>query len=234
MNLPKHIGIIMDGNGRWAIKRGLKRSEGHKKGGKTLEKIALHAKNLGIKYLSVYAFSTDNFKRSEEEVNYLMDLLIYYFNNKLEKVCKDNIKVVFSGRRNNLRKDVIEAMDNIILRTQNNTDCVLNICLNYGGEEEIVDASIKLAHDLNQGLIKKEDITRESFYKYLYQDLPPLDLLIRTGKEKRLSNFMLYQMYYAEIYFSNLYFPDFKEKDLDKAILFYQKKDRRFGSVKTD
>ena len=203
MNLPKHIGIIMDGNGRWAIKRGLKRSEGHKKGGKTLEKIALHAKNLGIKYLSVYAFSTDNFKRSEEEVN-------------------------------NLRKDVIEAMDNIILRTQNNTDCVLNICLNYGGEEEIVDASIKLAHDLNQGLIKKEDITRESFYKYLYQDLPPLDLLIRTGKEKRLSNFMLYQMYYAEIYFSNLYFPDFKEKDLDKAILFYQKKDRRFGSVKTD
>lgn len=232
--IPKHVGIIMDGNGRWAVNRGLKRSEGHKEGGKTLEKIALHAKNLGIKYLSVYAFSTDNFKRSEEEVNYLMDLLIYYFNHKLETVCKDNIKVVFSGRRNNLRKDVIEAMDNIILKTQNNTACTLNICLNYGGEEEIVDASLKLANDLNQGLIKKEDINRDSFYKYLYQDLPPLDLLIRTGKEKRLSNFMLYQMIYAEIYFSDLYFPDFSEKDLDVALQFFEERDRRFGGVKTD
>ncbi len=234
MDLPKHIGIIMDGNGRWAVNRGLKRSEGHKEGGKTLEKIALYAKNIGIKYLSVYAFSTDNFKRSEEEVNYLMDLLIYYFNNKLERVCKDNIKVVFSGRRDNLRKDVMEAMDNIILKTQNNTDCVLNICLNYGGEEEIVDASIKLANDLNQGLVKKEDINRDSFYKYLYQDLPPIDLLIRTGKEKRLSNFMLYQMIYAEIYFSDLYFPDFREKDLDDALKFFEERDRRFGGVKTD
>ncbi len=232
--VPNHIGIIMDGNGRWATERGLKRSAGHKEGGKTLEELALHAKNLGVKYLSVYAFSTDNFKRSEEEVNYLMDLLIYYFNNKLEKVCKDNIKVVFSGRKVNLRNDVLEAMESITEKTKNNTDCVLNICLNYGGEEEIVDATIKIADEINKGIIKKEDLNRESYYQYLYQNLPPLDLLIRTGKEKRLSNFMLYQMYYAEIYFSDLYFPDFKPKDLDDAIEFYKNKDRRFGGVKTN
>ncbi len=231
---PTHIAIIMDGNGRWAKKRGLKRSEGHKEGGKTLERLALHAKNLGIKYLSVFAFSTDNFKRSEEEVNYLMDLLIYYFNHKLDTICKDNIKVVFSGRKENLREDVIKAMENITKKTKDNNKCLLNICLNYGGREEIVDASLKIIEKLHNGLIKKEDINKNTFYHYLYQDLPPIDLLIRTGGEKRLSNFMLYQMDYAEIYFSDLYFPDFWEKDLDAALTFYKSRERKFGSVKTD
>jgi len=233
-NIPNHVAIIMDGNGRWATEKGLKRSEGHKAGGKTLEKLALYAKKIGIKILSVYAFSTDNFKRSKEEVDFLMDLLIYYFNEKLDRVCNDGIKIVFSGRKDHLRKDVLIAMNNIIERTKNNNECTLNICLNYGGQEEIVDASLKIANDINNGLLKKDELTRESFYRYLYQDLPPIDLLIRTGKEHRLSNFMLYQSFYAEIYFEDTYFPDFLESNLQETIENYQKCDRRFGNVKNN
>lgn len=231
-SIPKHVGIIMDGNGRWATERGMKRSEGHKEGGKTLERLALYAKKLGIKVLSVYAFSTDNFKRSQEEVDFLMNLLIYYFKEKLDRVCKDGIKIVFSGRREPLRKDVLDAMDSIVEKTKNNTACILNICLNYGGQEEIVDASLKIADDINNGIINKEELNRENYFKYLYQDLPPIDLLIRTGKEHRLSNFMLYQAFYAEIYFVDTYFPDFLEEDLKEAIEYYSNRDRRFGNVK--
>jgi len=231
-SIPKHVGIIMDGNGRWATERGMKRSEGHKEGGKTLERLALYAKKLGIEVLSVYAFSTDNFKRSQEEVDFLMNLLIYYFKEKLDRVCKDGIKIVFSGRREPLRKDVLDAMDSIVEKTKNNTACILNICLNYGGQEEIVDASLKIADDINNGIINKEELNRENYFKYLYQDLPPIDLLIRTGKEHRLSNFMLYQAFYAEIYFVDTYFPDFLEEDLKEAIEYYSNRDRRFGNVK--
>lgn len=231
-NIPEHVAIIMDGNGRWATEKGKKRSEGHKAGGKTLEKLALHAKKIGIKVLTVYAFSTDNFKRSKEEVDFLMDLLIYYFKDKLNKVCDEGIRVVFSGRREPLRKDVLKEMDNIAKRTENNKDCILNICLNYGAQEEIIDASIKIAKDLNSNVIVETDLSRDNFFKYLYQNLPPIDLLIRTGKEHRLSNFMLYQLSYAEIYFSDIYFPDFLEDDFDKAVFYYKNCDRRFGNVK--
>ena len=230
--LPKHIAIIMDGNGRWATERGKKRSEGHRAGGKALENIALYAKKIGIKILSVYAFSTDNFKRSQEEVDFLMNLLIYYFNEKLDRVAKEGVKIVFSGRREHLRDDVLQAMDNIVNKTKDNDACILNICLNYGGQEEIVDATLKIHEDLNNKLIKKEDLTRESYYKYLYQDLPPIDVLIRTGKEHRLSNFMLYQNTYAEIYFLDTYFPDFSEKHLNNVLDNYKNRDRRFGGVK--
>lgn len=231
--IPNHVGIIMDGNGRWATERGKKRTEGHKEGGKTLERLALHAKKLGIKVLSVYAFSTDNFKRSKEEVDFLMNLIIYYFNEKLERVCKEGIKIVFSGRREPLRKDVLDSMDKIVEKTKNNNACILNICLNYGGQEEMVDATLKVADALNNGTITKEGLNRENFFGFLYQDLPPIDLLIRTGKEHRLSNFMLYQAFYAEIYFTDIYFPDFLEKELDDAIDFYSNRDRRFGNVKS-
>ncbi len=232
--IPKHIAVIMDGNGRWAQERNLKRSEGHKAGGKSLEQLALYAKKIGIKYLSVYAFSTDNFKRSKEEVDFLMNLLIYYFNEKLDRVIKEGVKVVFSGRRENLRTDVLEAMDNIVKRTKNNKDCILNICLNYGAQEEIVDATLKIHEDLNNNIIQKETLNREFYYKYLYQNLPPIDILIRTGKEHRLSNFMLYQSSYAEIYFLDKYFPEFNSNDLKDIINDYQKRDRRFGNVKTN
>ena len=231
-SVPHHVGIIMDGNGRWATEKGMKRSEGHKEGGKTLERLALYAKKQGIKVLSVYAFSTDNFKRSKEEVDFLMNLLIYYFNEKLDRVCREGIKVVFSGRKEPLRKDVIDAMNNIMERTKDNNDCILNICLNYGGQEEIVDASLKIYEDINNGLLEKKDLNRENFFKYLYQELPPIDLLIRTGKEHRLSNFMLYQAFYAEIYFVDTYFPDFLEDNLQIAIDNFGNRDRRFGNVK--
>lgn len=207
--IPTHVAVIMDGNGRWAKERGLKRSEGHREGAKTLENLILYAKKVGIKVLSVYTFSTDNFKRSKEEVDFLMNLLILYFNEKLEKVCKEEVKVVFSGRKEPLRKDVLDAMQNIMEKTKNNTKCILNVCFNYGGQEELVDASLKIHEDLVEHKLKKEDLNRETFYHYLYQDLPPIDLLIRTGKEHRLSNFMLYQAFYAELYFVDTYFPDF-------------------------
>ncbi len=234
MNIPNHVAIIMDGNGRWAEERGLKRSEGHRNGGLALEKIALCAKEMGIKYLSVYAFSTDNFKRSKEEVDYLMNLLIKYFKDKLLTICKEDIKVVFSGRYNPLRNDVINAMESIKNTTKDNKKCTLNICLNYGGQEEIVDATLKIHYDLNNNILKEEDLTRDTFYHYLYADLPPIDLLIRTGKEHRLSNFMLYQLFYAEIYFTDVYFPDFLETKFKEAITYYQNKDRRFGNVKSN
>ena len=217
MNVPNHVAIIMDGNGRWAKERGLKRSEGHKEGAKTLEKLAIHAKELGIKVLSVFAFSTDNFKRSKEEVDYLMNLCITYFNEKLSKVIDNNVKIVFSGRQENLRKDVLEAMKNVTEKTKNNTACILNICFNYGGQEEIVDATKKVFSDLKNGKLKEEDLNKENFYQYMYQNLPPIDFLIRTGKEHRLSGFMLYQATYAELYFVDTYFPDFLEKDLEEA-----------------
>ena len=232
--IPNHVAIIMDGNGRWATERGKKRSERHKEGAKALERLALHAEKLGVKVLSVYAFSTDNFKRSKEEVDYLMNLIIYYLNNKLQTVVDRGIKIVFSGRKIGLRDDVIAAIDTITDKTKNNDKCILNICLNYGAQEEIVDASPKVADDISTGKLKKEDLNRDNFYKYLYQDLPPIDLLIRTGREHRLSNFMLYQAFYAEIYFVDTYFPDFLENNLEEAISYYQNRDRRFGNVKTD
>lgn len=234
MNIPNHVAIIMDGNGRWAKERGLKRSEGHKEGAKALEKLAIHAKELGVKVLSVFAFSTDNFKRSKEEVDYLMNLFVTYFNEKLNKVIDNNVKIVFSGRKENLRKDVLDAMDNVTKRTENNTDCILNICFNYDGQQEIVDASLRVSKDLKEGKLKEANLNKEKFYQYLYQDLPPIDLLIRTGKEHRLSSFMLYQSTYAELYFVDTYFPGFLEKDLEDAIDYYSTIDRRFGNVKTD
>lgn len=230
MNVPNHIAIIMDGNGRWAEKRGLKRSMGHLEGSKTLEKLAIHAIDMGVSILSVYAFSTDNFKRSEEEVKYLMDLVVKYFNTKFEKINKKGVKVVISGRKENLRADVIEAIKNIEEKTKNNTKGILNICLNYGGQEEIIDGAIKLAEDIKNGLDIK-NFKREDFYHYMYHELPPIDLLIRTGGEERVSNFMLYQMSYSEFYFTNTYFPDFDKSEFNKAIFMYENRDRRFGGI---
>lgn len=232
LKIPNHVAIIMDGNGRWATKRGKKRSMGHLEGSKTLEKLALHAIKKGVKILSVYAFSTDNFKRSKEEVDYLMDLFITMFKNKMKKIEKEGIRIVFSGRRHPLRDDVLDAMGEIVDNTKNNQNGILNICLNYGGQEEIVDASKKMALDLLNKNISIEDIDKVSFSKYLYQDLPPVDLLIRTSGEYRISNFMPYQITYAEFYFTDVLFPDFKEDEFDKAIDSFNHRDRRFGNAK--
>ena len=230
--VPKHVGIIMDGNGRWAKMRGKKRSFGHLEGSKTLENIALYAIECGVQILSVYAFSTDNFKRSKEEVDYLMDLFIIMFNKKMKKIKDNDIKVIFSGRREPLRKDVLASMDKIVEETKNNKRGILNICLNYGGQEEIVDATKKIVELVNNGELNIDDVDKNNFYKYLYNDLPPLDLLIRTSGEYRLSNFMPYQSTYSEFYFTDILFPDFDNREFDKAIESYNKRDRRFGNAK--
>lgn len=227
----KHVAIIMDGNGRWAQERNMKRSMGHKEGSKALERIALHACDIGIKYLSVYAFSTDNFKRSQEEVDYLMNLFIEMFNTNYKKLIKKGIKVVFSGSKEGLREDVVKAMENITEKSKNNTHATLNVCLNYGGQEEIIRASEKYHDDLVAGTITKEEMNRDKFYRYMDSNLPPIDIMIRTGGEKRLSNFMLYQMMYAELFFLDVYFPDFNEEILDSVIDDFYGIDRRFGGL---
>ena len=161
-----------------------------------------------------------------------MNLFILIFKNKFKKIEKENIKVVFSGRKEPLREDVLEAMDNIVEKTKNNTKGILNICLNYGGQEEIVDASKKLINDVQNGNVSIDEINKELLYKYMYQDLPPIDLLIRTSGEYRVSNYMLYQMSYSEFYFTDVLFPDFNEKAFDKALDSFNNRDRRFGKNK--
>lgn len=227
--IPCHVGIIMDGNGRWATKRGLSRSVGHKAGADNIKKLCLHAADVGVKYLSLYAFSTENFKRSAEEVNFLMDLFIRVFTTEFKVFEENNVKVLFSGRREPLSKKVLETMDGIVERTKNNTDLVLNICLNYGGQSEIADTTKKICQMYKDGLIKLEDITPEFIQHNLYQDLPPLDFVIRTSGELRTSNFMPYQSSYAEYYFPKILFPDFDNVEFDKAIEEFNKRNRRFG-----
>ena len=224
--IPNHVAIIMDGNGRWASIRGYKRSKGHEEGYKTLKKTAKYILDKGVKILTVYAFSTENFKRSKEEVDFLMNLFIKGFKHDCNYFNKENIKVIFSGRDKPLRKDVLEAMHSLEEQTKNNTKGILNICLNYGGRAEIVDAVNKII-DSN---IK--NIDEEIFNKYLYHDLPDVDLLIRTSGELRVSNFLLWQISYAEMCFPKCYFPDFNNEEFDKCLEEYNNRDRRFGNAK--
>lgn len=232
LKIPYHVGIILDGNGRWANERGLKRSEGHKAGFETLKILSKHVFTRGVKVLSVFAFSTENFNRTKEEVDYLMNLFLKGFKNSIKEFNKNNIKVVFSGRKEPLSDKVYKSMKSLEKETLNNTGGILNICLNYGGQTEIVDTTKKLINDVLDGKLKTEDITPEIFMKNLYNDLPPMDFLIRTSGEIRVSNFMLFSLAYAEMYFPNTYFPDFKESEFDKALEEYTKRDRRFGKNK--
>lgn len=229
---PNHLGIIMDGNGRWAKERGLNRSAGHKAGADNLIKLLDYIyKNTPIKVVSLYAFSTENFKREKSEVDYLMKLFVTLFNSKLESIKKNNVKVVFSGRRENLPKSVIDSMDKITNDTKDNTKGILNICLNYGGDYEIVDMTKKIAKQVLDGTIKVEDITKEVVSRNLYQDLPSLDFVIRTSGEMRISNFMIYQSSYTEYDFPDTYFPDYDIKCLEKSLDCYRKRNRRFGNA---
>ena len=226
--IPNHVAIIIDGNGRWAKEKGKSRLEGHDAGNENIKKISKYALEKGVKYLSIYAFSTENFKRNKDEVNHLMDLFILTFHKEKDFFIKNNIKVIFSGRDEPLPKRVIKARDKLTELTKGNTGGTLNMCLNYGGRAEIVDATKKI---IESGL-KPEEVTEEVFSKYLYQDLPDIDLMIRTSGELRLSNFLLWQNSYAEFYFPETYFPDFSTEDFDKAIIEYNKRDRRFGNAK--
>lgn len=227
--IPNHVGIIMDGNGRWAQKRGLARSLGHKAGADNLLSLCKHISKVGVKYLSLYAFSTENFKREAGEVNYLMNLFIELFNSKLKELSDNNVKVIFSGRREPLPEKVLKAMDEVVTYSENNTGLILNICINYGGRAEIVDMTKKLCELYKDNEITLEDIDYDLVNKNLYHELPDVDLVIRTSGELRISNFMLYQSSYAEYYFPETLFPDFNEKEFDKVILEFNKRNRRFG-----
>ena len=234
VNIPNHVGIILDGNGRWATSRGLKRSEGHKAGYKNLKKLSVHILNRGVKILSVFAFSTENFKRSEEEVGFLMNLMVQKFRADAKYFMKNNVKVVFSGRRENLRKDVLNSMDYLTDLTKNNTNGIFNICLNYGSRYEIIDTVKKISEKVKNNEIKIEDINEKLVNENLYQNLPDIDFLIRTSGELRLSNFMLWQLSYAELYFRDTYFPDFNEEKFDEALLEFNNRNRRFGGINYD
>ena len=226
--IPNHVAIILDGNGRWAKKRLMPRTYGHKNGANNVVDICLYAKEKGVKCLSLYAFSTENWKRPDEEVGYLMKLVIKFINEKLNILMEENCKLKFLGELSKLpedtRKICLEAME----KTKNNDGITLNIALNYGGRDELVHAFKNMLKD---GL-KEEDITEETISSYLYtKDQPDPDLLIRPGGELRLSNFLIYQLAYAELYFTDTLWPDFTKKEFDKALDEFAKRNRRYGGL---
>ncbi len=235
LKIPNHVAIIMDGNGRWAKERGMTRSEGHKAGFSMLKKLTEYIFSRGIKVLSVYAFSTENFKRSKQEVNFLMNLFETKFKEYADIVKKKGIRVVFSGKKASPLPDkVIRIMQEIEEDTKENKVGILNLCVNYGGHLEIVEATKKICKLVQEGKLSLEEITEENFSHYLFQDLPPIDFMIRTSGEIRISNFMLYQLSYAEMYFSKVYFPSFDCQCFDDAILAYNKRNRRFGGIQDE
>lgn len=231
LKVPNHVAIILDGNGRWAKERGLTRSMGHDAGFINLENISKYILSKGIKVLSVYAFSTENFKRSKDEVDYLMNIFANRFKGWSKVFNRENIKVVFSGRDKPLPNKVLKAMKELEEATKDNTKGILNICINYGGRSELVDTCKKISKMVANKEISIDDIDEELISRNLYNDLPDVDLMIRTSGELRLSNFMLWQNSYAEFYFPKTYFPDFDEEEFDKAIIEYTKRDRRFGNI---
>ena len=232
-NMPKHIAIIMDGNRRWAKSKNLETKDGHKAGADNLEKIASYANKIGLKYLTVYAFSTENWKRSKEEVTALMLLLNWYIDSWLKKADTENIRLKIIGDITVLSKALQEKIAKAIEKTKNNTGLTLSIAFNYGGRAELVMATKKIAEKVQKGEIKIEDITEETISENLYTaGEPDPDLLIRTSGELRTSNFLPWQITYSEFYFPRIHWPDFNEKELDKAIEIYGQRTRNFGGRK--
>ncbi len=227
-NLPQHIAIIMDGNGRWAKQRGKYRTTGHKKGVESVRKVIAHSAKRGIKYLTLYTFSTENWKRPKREVNTLMKMFSYLLNKEVAELYKNNVRIKFLGRRDRLNKSLIEKMNKAEEMTEQNTGLTLILAIDYGGRQEIVDAVKKICLENK----KYKDINEESFKKYLYlPDIPDPDLLIRTANEMRISNFLLWQIAYSEIYVTDTLWPDFDEEELEKAINEYSKRERKFGQI---
>ena len=228
--LPKHIAIIMDGNRRWAKQRGLETRLGHKEGAETLKKIAKYANNIGIKYLTVYAFSTENWKRTEEEVGALMALLKMYVDDFLKDSNLENIRINILGDTSRLDKGLQKSIENAIVQTKNNTGLTLNIAFNYGGRDEITRAIRKIAKKVQDGEIGINDIDEQMVSDNLYTaGQPEPDLLIRPGGEKRISNYLLWQLAYTEFIFLDKYWPEFSERDLDEAIEVFENRNRKFG-----
>jgi undecaprenyl diphosphate synthase len=233
--IPKHIGIIMDGNGRWAKQRNLPRTMGHKAGVETIRRILKECNRLGVRYLTLYAFSTENWKRPKDEVSALMSLLIEYLKNELKELHENNVIVNYVGNVDRLPVKAQEALKEAWELTQNNTGVQMNLALNYGGREEILHGIRNLVDAVQDNRFSMEELTEESFKEFLYtKGQPDPELIIRPSGELRLSNFLLYQGAYSELWFNQIFWPDFTEEHLRRAIADYQKRDRRFGGVKSE
>lgn len=231
-NIPKHIGVIMDGNGRWAKKRGLPRSAGHKAGAESLKKIVTKANELGVEYITVYAFSTENWKRPKSEVDFLMDLLMDYLVNAEKTLAGENVRIRAIGSRRELSEELCKQIEKTEKLTAERDGIVMNIALNYGGREELVKATKEISSKCVCGEVSADCIDEEMIAEHLYTSgQPDVDLLIRTSGEQRLSNFMLWQLSYAELVFVKKAWPDFKPEDLCDCIRIYQGRGRRFGGV---
>ncbi len=231
--IPRHVAIIMDGNGRWARERGLSRIRGHRAGVESIRTVVRYAGEIGIKYLTLYAFSIENWSRPKREVTALMRLLRMFLEKEVAELDRNDVRLRTIGRIAELPEEVREWIRIDEERTRNNGGLNLILALNYGGRSEIVDGIRKMADLFRQGKMRPEDIDEESFHDFLYaSDVPDPDLLIRTSGEMRISNFLLWQISYAEMWVTQKYWPDFRERDLRKAIVDYQRRERRFGGVK--
>ncbi|MBE6048660.1 MAG: isoprenyl transferase [Clostridium sp.] len=231
--IPKHIAIIMDGNGRWAKSRNLPRTLGHKAGIESIRRIVKEGDRLGVKYMTFYAFSTENWKRPVEEVSALMKLLVQYLKQEIDELDKRNVKINVLGDISRLPQECIEEINKSTKRTSGNTGLVMNFALNYGGRDEITRAMKTIAEEVKNEKIRVEDITQDLIEKHLYTaGMPDPDVIIRPSGEQRLSNFLLWQCAYSEFWYSDVNWPDFSEQDLQRAILDYQSRDRRYGGIK--
>ena len=230
-NLPRHIAIIMDGNRRWARSRMLPVKLGHKEGAETLKKIVRYANKIGIEYITVYAFSTENWKREKDEVDSLMALLEKYLDDFAKEADTENIVIKVLGRRQELSETLLEKIDKTVERTKDNTGTIFSIALNYGGRDEIVNAVKAITADVKEGKIDIDSIDENLISNYLYtKNMPDPDLMIRTSGELRTSNFLPWQLVYSEFLFVDKLWPDFSEEDIDKAVEIYQKRNRKFGA----
>lgn len=233
LEIPAHVAIIMDGNGRWAKKRLLPRNMGHRQGAKVLEQICRDAADLGIQYLTVYAFSTENWKRSTEEVTGIMDLLRSYLSNCVERASKDGLRIRVIGDKSALDADIVAMIENAERETAKFDKLDFTIALNYGGRDELRRTMAKLAKEVQAGVLAPEDITEDKISENLdTAGVPDPDLLIRTSGELRLSNYLIWQLAYAEFYFTDTLWPDFDKESLKEAIRYYNGRERRFGGVK--
>ncbi|SEN67171.1 isoprenyl transferase [Peptostreptococcus russellii] len=231
--VPKHIAIIMDGNGRWAKSRMMPRTYGHKAGVETIRKVVEEAQRLGIKYLTLYAFSTENWKRPKDEVSALMKLLVTYLRKELAELDKNGVKINTIGNISKLPQVCVEELEKSKEKTKDNKSLVLTLALNYGGRADIIDAVKNICAAVQSSKLDINSIDDDLFSKYLdTKDIIDPDLVIRTSGEQRLSNFLLWEVAYSEFYYTDIHWPDFDEEELQKAVYYYQKRDRRFGGVK--
>lgn len=228
--IPQHIAIIMDGNGRWAKERGLERLEGHKAGAEAVLRLLNYMKDSTVKYMTLYAFSTENWKRSREEVDGLMLLLCEFIDSNMDQMMKNDLRLLVSGRLHGLPPEVQSRLRSAMEKSASNKSGTVIFALNYGGRAEIADAASKIAQEVLEGKLQPSEIDEKSFARYLYlPEVPDPDLLIRTSGEMRLSNFLLWELSYSEIYVTDLYWPDFTEKELYRAMESFAKRNRRFG-----